>query len=54
MRRCTTLGRRVTLRIGDRTINGTAEALDDEGALLVRNEHGRVERILGGDVTLQK
>ncbi len=54
MRRCTTLGRRVTLRVGDRTITGTAEALDDEGALLVRNEHGRVERILGGDVTTQK
>ncbi len=54
MRRCITLGRRVTIRIGDRAVTGTAEALDDEGALLVRNEHGRVERILGGDVTMEK
>lgn len=54
MQRCSTLGRRVRLRVGDRTFSGTAEALDDEGALLVRNEHGRMERILGGDVTMEK
>lgn len=54
MRRCSTLGRRVTLKIGDRTIQGVAEALDDEGALVVRNDHGHVERILGGDVTMQR
>lgn len=54
MRRCTTLGKRVRIRIGDRVTVGTAEALDDEGTLLVRNEHGRIERIIGGDVTLEK
>jgi BirA family biotin operon repressor/biotin-[acetyl-CoA-carboxylase] ligase len=54
MRRCSTLGRRVTLKIGDRTVQGVAEALDDEGALVVRNDHGHVERILGGDVTMQR
>ncbi len=52
--RCTTLGRRVTIRIGDRTVNGRAESLDDDGALLLRTEHGHLERIVGGDVTLQK
>ncbi len=54
MRRCTTLGKRVRIRIGDRTFSGTAEALDEEGALLVRSEHGRLERIVGGDVALEK
>jgi BirA family transcriptional regulator, biotin operon repressor / biotin---[acetyl-CoA-carboxylase] ligase len=54
MRRCTTLGRRVTIRMGDRLITGHAEALDEEGALLVRTEHGRLERIVSGDVGLEK
>jgi BirA family biotin operon repressor/biotin-[acetyl-CoA-carboxylase] ligase len=53
-RRCTTLGRRVSIRGGDRVITGEAEALDDDGALLVRTEHGRLERIVGGDVSLEK
>lgn len=54
MRRCSTLGRRVSIRIGDRRITGRAEALDDEGALLVRTDHGTVERIIGGDVTQER
>lgn len=54
MRRCSTLGKRVRILVGDRLIAGTAEALDEEGSLLVRTEHGRVERIVGGDVTLEK
>ncbi len=54
MRRCTTLGRRVAIKIGDRTVQGRAEALDEEGALLVRTDYGRLERIVGGDVTLEK
>lgn len=51
---CTTLGRAVTINIGERRIRGTAEALDDDGALLLRTEHGHLERIIGGDVTLEK
>jgi BirA family transcriptional regulator, biotin operon repressor / biotin---[acetyl-CoA-carboxylase] ligase len=51
---CTTIGQNVTIRIGDREIRGRAEALSDEGALLVRTEHGRLEPIIGGDVTLEK
>jgi len=54
MRRCATLGRRVVIRIGDRFIHGHAEALDEDGALLVRTEHGRLERIVGGDVGVEK
>jgi BirA family biotin operon repressor/biotin-[acetyl-CoA-carboxylase] ligase len=49
---CSTLGRRVSIRIGARELTGTAESLDEEGALLVRNEHGHLERIVGGDVTV--
>jgi BirA family biotin operon repressor/biotin-[acetyl-CoA-carboxylase] ligase len=51
---CVTLGRNVTIHVGDRTIAGRAEALDDDGALLVRTQHGRLERIIGGDVILEK
>ncbi len=53
-RHCATLGRNVTVHIGDRKIHGCAEALDDDGALLLRTEHGHLERIIGGDVTLEK
>jgi BirA family biotin operon repressor/biotin-[acetyl-CoA-carboxylase] ligase len=52
--RCTTLGRRVAIHIGERVLHGNAEALDDDGALLLRTQHGRLERVIGGDVTLQK
>jgi BirA family biotin operon repressor/biotin-[acetyl-CoA-carboxylase] ligase len=52
--RCGTLGREVSIRIGDRVIRGRAESLDAEGALLLRTQHGRLERILGGDVTMEK
>jgi BirA family biotin operon repressor/biotin-[acetyl-CoA-carboxylase] ligase len=50
---CATLGRRVGLRVGERVVQGRAESLDDDGALLLRTEHGRLERIIGGDVTLE-
>ena len=52
--RCGTLGREVSIRIGDRLIRGRAESLDAEGALLLRTQHGRLERIIGGDVTMEK
>ena len=51
---CTTLGRNVTIHVGDRTIRGRAESLDAGGALLVRTVHGHLERISGGDVILEK
>ena len=47
-------GRKQCIQIGDRKIRGRAESLDDDGALLVRTEHGRLERIIGGDVLLEK
>ncbi len=51
---CTTIGHNVVIRIGDRSIQGRAESLDSDGALLLRTQHGRLERIIGGDVTLEK
>ena len=51
---CGTIGRDVTVQIGDRKIRGRAESLDDAGALLLRTEHGQLEPITGGDVTLEK
>ncbi len=52
--RCGTLGRPVAIRIGERVIRGRAESLDAEGALLLRTQHGHLERIIGGDVTMEK
>ncbi len=51
---CATIGRNVVVRAGERQIRGRAESLGEEGALLLRTEHGHLERIIGGDVTLEK
>ena len=51
---CQTIGRDVTIQIGDRRVQGRAESLGESGALLLRTEHGHLERINGGDVTLEK
>jgi BirA family biotin operon repressor/biotin-[acetyl-CoA-carboxylase] ligase len=51
---CSTIGQQVVVMIGERKIRGCAESIDDDGALLLRTEHGRLERIIGGDVTLEK
>ena len=50
----TTIGQEVTIRTGDRRVRGRAESLGEDGALLLRTEHGHLERIIGGDVTLDK
>jgi BirA family biotin operon repressor/biotin-[acetyl-CoA-carboxylase] ligase len=51
---CGTIGKDVAVHIGDRVIRGRAESLDDEGALILRTEHGRLQRITGGDVRIEK
>jgi BirA family transcriptional regulator, biotin operon repressor / biotin---[acetyl-CoA-carboxylase] ligase len=53
-RHCSILGHHVVINIGPRQIAGRAEALDADGALLLRTQHGHLERIIGGDVTLEK
>lgn len=52
--RCSTIGQPVTVLIGNRRVQGYAESLDDSGALMLRTEHGHMERIVGGDVTVEK
>jgi BirA family biotin operon repressor/biotin-[acetyl-CoA-carboxylase] ligase len=51
---CTTIGQDVVIRTGDRQIRGRAESLGEDGALLLRTDHGHLERIAGGDVSLAK
>jgi BirA family biotin operon repressor/biotin-[acetyl-CoA-carboxylase] ligase len=50
----TTLGKQVVVTMGQRRIEGCAQALDGDGALLLRKDDGRVERILGGDVVVER
>jgi BirA family biotin operon repressor/biotin-[acetyl-CoA-carboxylase] ligase len=50
---CSTLGHDIAIRIGARQIRGRAESLGEDGALLLRTEHGRLERITGGDLTVE-
>jgi BirA family biotin operon repressor/biotin-[acetyl-CoA-carboxylase] ligase len=49
---CSTIGHEVVIRVGGREMRGRAESLGEEGALLLRTEHGHLERIVGGDVTV--
>jgi BirA family biotin operon repressor/biotin-[acetyl-CoA-carboxylase] ligase len=51
---CTTIGQVVSIQTGNRHVRGRAEALAEDGALLVRTDHGHLERIVGGDVILEK
>jgi BirA family biotin operon repressor/biotin-[acetyl-CoA-carboxylase] ligase len=46
------LGRRVSVTFRDRELQGTAEDIDEEGALLVSSPGNRLERILAGDVKI--
>ncbi len=52
--RCQTIGRDVVIQIGGRHLRGRAESLGESGELLLRTEHGHLERVSGGDVTLEK
>jgi biotin-(acetyl-CoA carboxylase) ligase len=51
---CSAIGRQVSIQIGNETVHGRAEALDSDGALLLSTSHGRLERIMGGDVSVNK
>ncbi|HVW19873.1 MAG TPA: biotin--[acetyl-CoA-carboxylase] ligase [Opitutaceae bacterium] len=48
------LGRKVTVIEGGRRHAGTVGGIDDEGALLLRDERGRSHRFRAGEVTLEK
>lgn len=47
-------GQSITLLEGGRRHSGTVTGLDDEGALLLRDEQGKVQRFRAGEVTLEK
>ena len=51
---CTTLGRQIVVMMGQRRIEGFAQALDSDGALLLRRDSGQLERIVGGDVIVER
>jgi BirA family transcriptional regulator, biotin operon repressor / biotin---[acetyl-CoA-carboxylase] ligase len=51
---CSTIGHEIVIRVGERQIRGRAESLAEDGALLLRTAHGHLERVTGGDVTLEK
>ena len=53
-RRSSTLGKRVALQIGPHRLEGFAQALDEDGALMVRCDHGRIEHVVSGDVMMEK
>jgi len=52
--RLATLGQPVTLTTPDGTLTGVAEAVGEDGALLVRAPDGALRRFLVGDVTLAR
>ena len=47
-------GRRVTVLEGGQRHSGTVGGVDDEGALLLRDDHGRARRFRAGEVTLER
>ena len=48
--RLVTLGRHTTIRQREVTLQGVAEDVDDDGALLLRLDNGRLTTVLWGDV----
>ena len=51
---CITIGHNIVIRTGERQVRGRAEALGEDGTLLLRTDYGHLERIVGGDLTLDK
>jgi BirA family biotin operon repressor/biotin-[acetyl-CoA-carboxylase] ligase len=49
-----TLGRQVTIEGPGGRRRGHASGIDPDGALLLRLDGGRIERVLGGEVTLER
>lgn len=53
LERLDTLGKEVTVTIGDTVERGVAESVDDQGSLLLRRADGSLAVIVAGDVTLR-
>jgi biotin-(acetyl-CoA carboxylase) ligase len=52
--RLATLGQRVRVTTSRWVLNGMAEAVDEDGALLLRMADGSMRHLLTGDVTLSR
>lgn len=52
--RLITLGKKVKVISGSQVIEGTAEMVDEGGALLIRVYEGKLTKIVAGDVTLRE
>jgi BirA family biotin operon repressor/biotin-[acetyl-CoA-carboxylase] ligase len=52
--RLVTLGQRVQITTTEAVMLGTAEGVDEDGALLLRTDQGSTRRLLTGDVTLSE
>ncbi|RLC66369.1 MAG: biotin--[acetyl-CoA-carboxylase] ligase, partial [Chloroflexi bacterium] len=50
--RLVTLGRHVEASVSGETLSGVAEAVDEDGALLLRLADGTQRRLMAADVTL--
>jgi BirA family biotin operon repressor/biotin-[acetyl-CoA-carboxylase] ligase len=50
--RLTTLGQMVSISVADGVVRGIAEAVDNQGGLLVRDSSGRQRRVIAGDIAL--
>jgi biotin-(acetyl-CoA carboxylase) ligase len=49
-----TLGKKVTVVMGDRVLEGMAASVDEGGALWLRRNDGELTRIIAGDVNLRE
>jgi BirA family biotin operon repressor/biotin-[acetyl-CoA-carboxylase] ligase len=49
-----TLGKRVTVAMNDKVLEGIAESVDESGSLALRLDDGECIRIVAGDVTLRE
>jgi BirA family biotin operon repressor/biotin-[acetyl-CoA-carboxylase] ligase len=52
--RLVTLGQKVTATWGEETLQGVAEFVDENGALIIRLTDGTLTRVVAGDVTLSE
>ncbi len=52
--RLDTVGQSVRVARGESIVEGRAENVDDQGALLVRDSNGALQRVVAGDITFER